>query len=518
MASALREVLALMDVKVRGADQLRKTNEEIDRFVSRAQSRVAGAIGGPGGTQLMFGGAAGAGGGLMGAAVPGVAEVTAASTAFLAIRQGLQDVWHFAHRASEAVAQFLEGVIRLGVDVNRTSVELGISTEDVQRWSYVADRADINAGALNVSMFRMQREAFRSSARFAQLGVQVRDQNGQIKNASQLFEETGLALGRIHDPAERAARAQQIFGRSARLILPIFSEGERGIRELTARFHELGGGLSQEVVDSARRADDAFDDFRLGMTGLRSLIAARILPILSKVVSFVAKIIGKFIELAKHSSLVQTALGILGGVIASFAIAAVSVLWPILAPIIALGAAFTGLFLVLEDVVTAFRGGQSVLGDWLKRVLHAIGFTGSLQEIGEDLWKTVKQIGLKFLEFGRIAAADVLPRVVRWAETLARIMGPIADAIGFIFHAAQTMPTIGSLFGSAGPGGVVESITGAATAGTNVGRHITNNVTLSPNIKIEGVSDPHAAAREAQRVFTDGLRQAMDAIPQTARP
>jgi len=310
-------------------------------------------------------------------------------------------------------------VIQLGDELAAQSQRTGLSTRALQEWRFIAERSNVEAEDLVGSMGKLQRAAF-SAARgnreagslFAELGVNVRSANGQVRSANALMLDTATAMAAIEDPAERATRVQQLFGRQGSKLLPLFAEGQEGIALLVQRFEELGGGLSGDVVAGAEAADDAFTDFRLAMTTLKGTLSTTLLPAIARAVTTIADIVAKASEWIKTSSTLETVLFGLTAALAPFIVAAAG----LLVPIAILGA----LFLIAEDVATAFRGGQSVFGEWVEWVLKAYGvsltFTGVLETVG-IAWENLKA-----------TVIDAIAGMVGGLAQLHRFLGIESDA------------------------------------------------------------------------------------------
>lgn len=405
MANPLREVLALLQTKVTGTEAITRANAQIDALKATAIKPITFHV-----QEDLFGDA-GRRAFLKGKRQQAeLAETSAASAArvrgsWLAAGSavGIAAVGIFAaiRGVIMPVASMIQEVITLGDELESTAGSIGISTTELQRWRFVAERGNVDAELLVGSMSRLQRTAFSSPKSFRGLGVALRGANGQVKPANELFRETGIALARIEDPAERAARAQQIFGRQGRALLPIFADGEEGLEAMIRRFDELGGGLSEDVIAAAAGADDAMVDWRLSMTSLKGVLATSVLPVITRLVTGGAELIAKLSDLVRHSSIVEATLIGLAAVAAVVAAAMLAFGFPVIVAAVALAA----LVLVVEDVITAFRGGESVFGSFVEWLAEAMGlsltFSGLLESAG-----------------------------VVWDEFAARVLGAVASIVG----------------------------------------------------------------------------------------
>ena len=101
--------------------------------------------------------------------------------------------------------------------------------------------------------------------------------NGNLREGESLFQDTIRALGEVENSTERSFLATRVFGRSGASLLPIVNAGAAGIAQLTQRFEELGGAMSDEAVAASAEAQDALADFDVVMTSLKGELASSFL-------------------------------------------------------------------------------------------------------------------------------------------------------------------------------------------------------------------------------------------------
>lgn len=148
-------------------------------------------------------------------------------------------------------------------DTMRVSAEMaGITTEEMSRLTQAADD-------FRVPMETMQRS------------MEMALKNGfvpTIDNIAALSDE----LLTIKDPAERAAKASEIFGKSYADMMPFLLAGGDAIREAT-------GGISDNLIvtesaaQQAKEYKDQLDNLGDAWTGLRNILGKSLAPILTDV-------------------------------------------------------------------------------------------------------------------------------------------------------------------------------------------------------------------------------------------
>lgn len=427
-------------------------------------------------------------------------------------------------------------VVELGDNLDKTAQQIGLTTAQLQIWRFTADRAGVDARAMDQSFMRLQRAAFEASrgnrtyARaFDRLGVSVRGADGELLSADALMREMARGMSGLENETERVALAQQVMGRSGARLLPMLNQGEEGLAAMAERARELGGGLSADVVEASAGAQDSMTDFRLAMTSLKSVLAANVLPAVTAVVSAIATGVGWFVRLARSTSIVET---VIGGLAVSMALFTLAML-PALAPMLLIIAAMGLVFLAVEDVVTAFRGGDSVLSRFVEQMFAAMGvtttFEGVIERFGVGWDVAVAQ--------ARNAIAELLDSLVRLRRSMGLGVSPdLEEAAAGARRSAREARTTATRSRSqlreherarfearaardaeinAPPPPVVE---GRRAARARREAQAESRVLAPTTIQVNGAQDPEAVARQVERRLRRRFREAADSQPLVPEP
>ena len=274
------------------------------------------------------------------------------------------------------IANFVGDIVDAGDALGKTATQLGLSSDQLQGWQAAAGYAGVEATKFNQSMRVLQKNtllAVQGSKQavdaFDMLGIEIEDTNGQLKAGDVLMREVGLALNDLENSTERVALAQQLMGRTGAALLPLFKDGEVGLDAALEALERFGGGLSKDLIPLAEAAQDRFADFSLATTSLKSRLAVGFLPILNQVVLGLAKFFAAISKVTKNTNLFQAVLVTLGAVLTKLAIAKFG------GSLLALGKAaliplikIALLVLLVDDLITLFRGGKSVIGEFLDKL------------------------------------------------------------------------------------------------------------------------------------------------------
>jgi hypothetical protein len=344
MAGALREVLAKFGFDIVDKDKLDSAEKKADGFADKLKA-VAGLLAG--------------------------AEIVG--------------------RAKDFVLEIQEA----GDALNDTSAQLGVATDELQRWQFAAQMSGSSAGQLNTALLILQKNVAAAAEGggeagkvFADLGIPIKNTSGQIKSATQIMGDVGIEIAKLETPSERTAAALKVFGKQGASLVPIFANGEAGLSELLDRFDELGGGYSDAALEGAGAVGDAIDEMNYAVTALKSRLAASVFPTLAEALRLFTKWSAALGKATDGTNIFGAAAVVAGGIAAKAAIGAYARYLPLIAGIALL-------VLLVDDLMTAFKGGDSVVGKFIDKLLgEGAGkdFFKWLNEGIEDMGKRIDKL------------------------------------------------------------------------------------------------------------------------------
>lgn len=173
----------------------------------------------------------------------------------------------------------------LGDQTAKASQRLGIGTAALQELRHAAKLSGVEAGALDQSLQYLAKNAAdaangtgEAKEAFARLGVQMRDGNGQVRSADELFGDVAEGLSRVQSQTERVGIAMRIFGRSGALLLPMLKDGKTGLAEMRQEAEALGVVMSDALLESSEEYSDTMDRLQGVIQGVKNLITEGLLP------------------------------------------------------------------------------------------------------------------------------------------------------------------------------------------------------------------------------------------------
>jgi len=221
-----------------------------------------------------------------------------------------QAVIDAADAVREKIAQIAGSIIRLakgawdvmqgGADwadelSTRAQVDM-MPVEMLQAWDYAARFIDVDSDTIIKARSKLigQMDLTNKDAAIAfnELGVAVYDNNGQLRDANTVFFETIDALGRVKNETQREMYAQQLFGRSARELMPLINAGSDAFNE----WADHAPIVSEEDINKLTAADDAFEQLDAELDVAKYEALAALAPAFETIASGMTTVVQKFNE------------------------------------------------------------------------------------------------------------------------------------------------------------------------------------------------------------------------------
>ena len=161
-----------------------------------------------------------------------------------------------------------------------------ILVDSIGDWADYADTMRLTAEMAGITTEEMSRivqaaDDFRVPIEVMQRSMEMALKNGftpTIDNLAALSDE----LLAIQDPATRAAKASEIFGKSYADMMPFLLAGGDAIRDATESISD-SLVVTQQAADDAKAYKDAVDELGDSWTGLKNTLGREVLPVITEV-------------------------------------------------------------------------------------------------------------------------------------------------------------------------------------------------------------------------------------------
>lgn len=235
-----------------------------------------------------------------------------------------------AYKTADVVSKNLD-------EIDKMSQKLGLSTKAYQEWDYVLQisGSDINSMATGLKTLTNK---FDDAVNGSDSAVQTFERLGlsmeEIQDLSRenLFAKVITQFQNMEDSAERAALANDLFGRSGQELAPLFNTTAEDTRKLIEEVNELGGVMSEDAVRNGAAFQDAMTAVKTALSGAGAQLVENLIP---AVTDFATKITD-FIASGGLDRLIE--------------------LLQIISPLLVAVAAGFGLFKIITGVVSLVQG------------------------------------------------------------------------------------------------------------------------------------------------------------------
>jgi hypothetical protein len=343
----------------------------------------------------------------------------------------------------------------------------GVNVEALQELAHAGNLSGVSVDEMAQSMGVLQRnlagasEGGREQARaFLALGVSIRDASGDLRSADAVMGDVADRFASMPDGTEKSALAMKAFGRSGAQLIPLLNEGRDGLAAMRQEARDLGIVMDSETRKSFVDLNDDQTRLKASLMAVkiqivralapaitritksvgawvkanRELISKRVtqaVTALGKAFTAVGKVIGFVFDLVeRHSGAAKIAIYSLIGAIAAFKTASIAAgiasgaawmigLWPL--GLLAIGLLIAAL--AVEDLITAFEGGDSVLKQLYLSVVNWV-----VGGITRAFWATVNSVKAFFQGF-----FDWFADKFAWLENKIRgALDWVSDKVGWV--------------------------------------------------------------------------------------
>ena len=171
-------------------------------------------------------------------------------------------------------------------EIDKMSQKVGFSTSSYQSWDYVLKICGSEMSSMTTGLKTLTnklddaRNGSESAQKmFSALGISMED----IKTMSRedLFAKTISGFQQMSDSTERAALANDLFGRSGQSLAPVFNLTNEQTQELMDKAEDLNMIMSEDAVKAGASYKDSLTTLEGAMTGLKNNIMSQFMPSLT---------------------------------------------------------------------------------------------------------------------------------------------------------------------------------------------------------------------------------------------
>jgi hypothetical protein len=178
-------------------------------------------------------------------------------------------------------ANWIKSAVDAADAMNDISERTGLAVKEIAGLQLAFQMGDVDAAALTGTMSKLSRSVVDNAGAFSAIGVATKEADGSFRSTRQILGDVADKFASYEDGIEKAALAQELFGKSGADLIPVLNMGAEGLAEMDEMAARLGLTLDQETAEQAGRFNDTLDLIGAGARGIATRIAADLLPTLS---------------------------------------------------------------------------------------------------------------------------------------------------------------------------------------------------------------------------------------------
>jgi hypothetical protein len=190
----------------------------------------------------------------------------------------------------DALVEFSAHAIESAASLERLSQSAGIGVESLSSLRLAAAAAGIDQDQLGVSLKKLNQQlseaagnaTSKSGEAFRALGINVKDANGNIKDAGVILGEIADKFQGFADGPNKTAIAIQLLGRQGQQLIPVLNQGSAGLNAFKDAAAAAGITVSKDLAQAAEEFSQKFAVIKATLSeGFGNQLAAQLLPVLN---------------------------------------------------------------------------------------------------------------------------------------------------------------------------------------------------------------------------------------------
>lgn len=356
--------------------------------------------------------------------------------------------------AAGGVFAFVASTTQAADALTDMNAETGISVESIQELGFAAEMSGSSAEAMTASLAGLSKVAGdaarglgRGKKAFEELGISVKDAGGNVKTADVLFNELRDSFDRLGTDMSTQKSIIASLGLDPSTLQLLNSSSEE-VALLTQRARDLGI-VTTEQAEAAAAFQDSLGVAKFAVSALSQQIAINLAPSTQKITDGFTEF------LVANKDLIKDGLQYLGEVItstagfigrmaplvlalgAAFVVAQLAtggfaaIMGFVLSPVVLITAAIVALLLIVDDLLTALDGGQSVIADFFMEFFgwDIVPVLQGIVDGFKAMFAQLLSLAQPFFDaFGQLFDAVILAFRGDWSGALDSLLGAFNSA------------------------------------------------------------------------------------------
>lgn len=269
---------------------------------------------------------------------------------FKKLNDGLAGTSAAASKALKGISMFvggavaaLGGLLKSSVDnadeLQKLSDVTGFTAEQLQVMQYQGSALGVELDTMTGAQSKLIKAMAAANTgksgpnaqakAFQELGIQVRDSSGHLRDSNEVFNEAITKLGGVKNETDRDALAMQLFGKSAMNLNPLIKAGGAQLSEMADEAKKSGAVMSNDAVAGLDNFGDSVDALKLSVQGAIGSAFGKLTPQLDDLTTKIkgldlSKLTDGISYMLDHLPQIGTAIAGVTGAVVAWKVAAVA--------------------------------------------------------------------------------------------------------------------------------------------------------------------------------------------------
>ena len=166
-------------------------------------------------------------------------------------------------------------------NIDKMSQKMGFTAEKFQEWDFIMKHNGSSIESVKGAMLKLEKSLESGSEAYEKLGLS--QESLMNMSADEKFEAVVTALQGVTDESEKAALAEEVFGKSYQEMMPLLNSSVEETAALKQEVHDLGGVMSDDAVKAGANFQDSLQNLKTALTGAKNNLMGEFLPSLTTV-------------------------------------------------------------------------------------------------------------------------------------------------------------------------------------------------------------------------------------------
>lgn len=262
-------------------------------------------------------------------------------------------------------------------NIANTAGYLGITTNALQELRYAANQSGISIDTLDDSLKELQIRAVDATTdsgeafdAFNKLGVKTTDFAGRMREPLELLEEVADKLLLLPTQSERIWVLDSMLGDQGAEMLKMLNTGSFGLKKIRQEAQLLNHIIDEKSLNTAINFNKSIKNIKNAFDSISNTMASGLMPAMNSFMGLSLGVLNSLNKMENRASFLRTTIISLGLALSVLAFKVLIAFGPMILSIALAGAGIAALALVIDDLWSAFSGGESIIKDFFDFVIN----------------------------------------------------------------------------------------------------------------------------------------------------